>query len=273
MTEVYVAHHERVVFATVAPTGARVVVKADADPDRLAREVAVHRAAGTAILVPEIVNHWPGLLVMAFLDGVPLVSASPDAAWTAVGTALRRLHNTAVTEGLPSFAGADGWNNWFRERVPGWRRGQGLLPPAVTARLCDTIEQALANAPEPPARLLHGDSSTIHWRLPPEGHGRRQPATGAAALDFGDGGLGDPLWDLVVLTHWDADRLPAVLDGYRPDTATRRRLDRLYEPYRVARHLLAVDWLVDHGYDPTPTLDELTRIAGTIGRGSARTGG
>ncbi|MGH3648234.1 MAG: phosphotransferase, partial [Micromonosporaceae bacterium] len=82
-----------------------------------------------------------------------------------------------------------------------------------------------------------------------------------AAIDFGDGGLGDPVWDLVVLTHWDAERLPAVLAGYRPDPATRDRLRQLYRPYQISRHLLAVEWLTDHGYDPAPTLDELTRIA------------
>jgi hypothetical protein len=29
----------------------------------------------------------------------------------------------------------------------------------------------------------------------------------------------------------------------------------------VVRHLLAVDWLIDHGYDPAATVRELGRIA------------
>ncbi|MGH3716972.1 MAG: phosphotransferase, partial [Micromonosporaceae bacterium] len=125
-----------------------------------------------------------------------------------------------------------------------------------------------AGPPRPTARLLHGDAATIHWRIDPDGV--------AAALDFGDAGVGDPVWDLVALTYWDDARLPAVLDGYAADPALRQRLTRWYEPYRAIRHLQALEWLLAHGYDASFTISELTRNHAPVQgltRSSPRTGG
>ncbi|MQA27202.1 MAG: phosphotransferase [Micromonosporaceae bacterium] len=262
--EVYVAHRERVVFATRDPAGRRVVVKADVDPDRLAREVAVTRAASAAIRVPAVVAHLPGLLVMSWVGGDPVVAASPDEHWAAVAGALRRLHDTAPIAGLPSFlesgggiaesrdwwAGIAAWLDRERRRC----QDRGAPPAEVLNPLCDLAAAGFAGQPTPPMRLLHGDADSFHWRC--------DPATRAVtAIDLGDAGVGDPAWDLVVLTHWNDTRLPAVLDGYGADAATRARLGQLYEPYRTLRHLAAINWLVDHGYDPTPTVEELTRVS------------
>lgn len=257
--EVYVEHHERVVFQSVTPTGTRVVVKAFAEPARLAVELAALRAAGTAgVAVPEVVEHLPGLLVLSWLDGEPLRSTSPDRYWSAAGSTLRRLHENAATHGIPA-AGSDDWWGWLRGWLPEAReRTRELLPVAAADRLSRILEDGYATADVPPKRLLHGDSASIHWRIGHDGV--------AAMLDFGDACVGDPVWDLVVLTHWDEGRLAAVLDGYRADPALRARVDRLFEPYRVARHLLAVDWLLDHGYDAHATLRELTRLATWTGR-------
>jgi aminoglycoside phosphotransferase (APT) family kinase protein len=233
VNEVYVEHQERVVFRTATPAGRRVVVKAFADPDRLAAEaVALHAAAAAGVPVPEVVDRFPDMLVLGWLDGQPLLSSSPDRHWAAAGRTLRRLHDHATTAGVTGFAGIVGVNR--------------------TAGIAGSDERSGADD-VPPECLLHGDSASIHWRIRSDGT--------AAMLDLGDACVGDPVWDLVVLTHWDEARLPAVLDGYRADDALRARVGRLYEPYRVVRHLLAVEWLVDHGYDPAPTLRELRRIA------------
>lgn len=261
--EVYVAHHERVVFRTATPAGRRVVVKAFADPGSLAAEAAALRAAAAAgVPVPEVLEHLPDILVLGWLGGRPLLSASPDRHWAAAGRTLRRLHDHANTDGFPGFAGSDDWWGWFRAFLPrARRRTRELCPADVAAGLCRVLDVGSARPRRvleaggdvPPASLVHGDSASIHWRIGSDGT--------AGMLDLGDACVGDPVWDLVVLTHWDEARLPAVLDGYRADATLRARVGRLYEPYRVIRHLLAVDWLVDHGYDPAATLRELSRIA------------
>ena len=74
--------------------------------------------------------------------------------------------------------------------------------------------------------------------------------------------------DLAVLTLWDRDRLPAVLDGYGIDGAMRDHLETLLMPYTVVRHLLAIRWLVEHGFDPTPTVTELNRLASLLAPGA-----
>jgi aminoglycoside phosphotransferase (APT) family kinase protein len=157
--------------------------------------------------------------------------------------------------GANGFAGSGDWWGWFRDFLPQARqRIRELCPADVAARLCrDLHVGAEAGADDvPPKCLLHGDSASIHWRIDGDGS--------AGMLDLGDACVGDPVWDLVVLTHWDEARLPAVLDGYRADDLLRARVRRRYEPYRVVRHLLAVDWLIEHGYDPAATVRELGRI-------------
>jgi hypothetical protein len=52
-----------------------------------------------------------------------------------------------------------------------------------------------------------------------------------------------------------------VLDGYGADVALRRHLDAVFLPYTVIRHLLAISWLVEHGFDAGPTVAELHRLA------------
>ncbi len=255
VAEVYVEHHERVVFRTATPAGRRVVVKAFADPGRLAAEAAaLHAAAAAGVPVPEVAERFPDILVLGWLDGRPLLSESPDRHWAAAGRTLRRLHDHATTDGVTAPAGSNDWFHGFLPRAR--RRIRELCPADIAAGLCGVLDVG-ADDDVSPGCLLHGDSASIHWRIGGDG--------AAGMLDFGDAGVGDPVWDLVVLTHWDEARLPAVLDGYRADSPLRARVRRLYEPYRVVRHLLAVDWLVDHGYDPAATLRELSRIAAQPG--------
>ncbi|HEX2419641.1 MAG TPA: aminoglycoside phosphotransferase family protein [Micromonosporaceae bacterium] len=259
VAEVYVEHHERVVFRTVTPSGVRVVVKGFSDPTKLDAERVALRAAGSAgIPVPTVLRHLPGVLVLSWLDGEPLLSTSPARYWAAAGETLCRLHHDAAPDGVPGFGGSDDWCGWFQGWLPEARqRTRELLPVPVAERLSRVLEAGYAMLGAPPKRLLHGDCTSIHWRIRDDGV--------AGMLDLGDACVGDPVWDLVVLTHWDAQRLPVVLDGYRAGPELRERVHRLFQPYRVTRHLLAVDWLLGHGYDPGPTIRELTRLANDAG--------
>jgi aminoglycoside phosphotransferase (APT) family kinase protein len=173
-----------------------------------------------------------------------------------VARQLRRLHDHASPEGLPMFGGGATWQGqirWLAGWASQWCRQRHLLTSAVLDRLEALMGTAFALDDEPAICLLHGDCGPYHWLL--------SEGTVAAVVDFGDTGRGDPVWDLAVLTLWDRQHLPSVLDGYRADAALRRRVEALHLPYTVLRHLLAISWLVEHGIDPTPTVTELNRLA------------
>jgi Ser/Thr protein kinase RdoA (MazF antagonist) len=279
--ELFVEHKDRAVMRCVDPAGRSVVIKADRDPERLRRE-ATALAAATAAEVPvpavyEWVDGPPALLVLAYVDGRPLGSASPDEHWRAVGRELRRLHDHARWDamagsparrqtrrasrgaGVPLFGGGDTWWGQLRSLADWanrWCDERNLLAPAVLDRLRDCMDAGFGRNDEPECRLLHGDCGPDHWLLGGD--------TVAAVLDFGDTGRGDPAWDLAVLTLWDRRRLPSVLDAYGVDEAMRGHLEAVLMPYTVVRHLLAISWLVEHDFDPTPTVTELHRLASLI---------
>jgi aminoglycoside phosphotransferase (APT) family kinase protein len=259
--EVLVDHQDRAVIRCDDPAGRTVVVKADRDVAQSHREeTALAAAAAAGVPVPTVHARLvgpPAILVLGHVEGEPLGSTSPAEHWRAVGRQLRRLHEHAAPDGLPMFGGGATW--WAELRrladwVTDWCRERRTLEPDVLVRLHASMATAFARDDEPADRLLHGDCGPYHWLL-------RDDAV-AAVVDFGDSGRGDPAWDLAVLVLWDAGRLPAVLDGYGSGAAMRTRLDALLLPYTVIRHLLAIPWLVEHDFDPTPTVTELRRIDG-----------
>jgi aminoglycoside phosphotransferase len=259
--EVLVDHQDRAVLRCVDPVGRPVVVKADRDVRRLEREAKALTAAALAgVSVPavyeRILGQPPAILIMAYVEGEPLCSTSPQKHWRAVAWQLRRLHDHAVPDGLPMFGGGTAWwerLRWLADWSGQWCRDRRLVAPGVLDRLQASMSTAFARDDEPTACLLHGDCGPYHWLL--------RQGTVAAVVDFGDAGSGDAVWDLAVLTLWDRHRLAVVLDGYRADETMRGRVDTLFRPYTVLRHLLGINWLVEHGHDPTPTVAELQRLA------------
>lgn len=265
---VHVQHRERLVVE--ADLGGRhVVIKAAvADGSMPGGDLAKERRAAEAarlagVPVPEPVL-WhagvPAVHVTTHVAGVELGSRSPDSSWRAVGTSLRRLHDGAPADGFPYFGGHGswwGWVRWWTEYEHDRALADGLVAAASVERLTTLLRRAFAERAEPAPTLLHGDCGPYHWLL--------RDGEVVAALDFGDAGLGDPMYDLATLTLWDRDRLPVVLAGYGADGAFTAYAEELQLPYHVIRHLAAVDWLVDHGFDPTPTVRELERIADALG--------
>jgi len=257
--EVLVDHRSRAVMRSVDPQGRPVVIKADLDTERLRREAKALAAAGQAgVPVPAVLEHVdasPAILVLAYVEGQPLNTSNRSQHWWEVGRQLRRLHDDASPHGLPMFGGGQTWwatlrslADWSRN----WCRERRVLDPAVLDRLAALMDAAFARDDEPAGCFLHGDCGPYHWLL-------RDGAV-AAVVDFGDAGRGDPAWDLAVLTLWDGDRLPVILDGYGADRVMRDHVKSLLMPYTVIRHLLAISWLVEHDFDPSPTITELHRL-------------
>jgi aminoglycoside phosphotransferase (APT) family kinase protein len=85
--------------------------------------------------------------------------------------------------------------------------------------------------------FIHGDLQPTHVFV----EGER--ITGV--IDWSEAGRGDPVFDLATLTLGHPERLGNVLAGYGGDVDA--------EAVRAAwslRSLLAVRWLVEHGFDP-----------------------
>jgi aminoglycoside phosphotransferase (APT) family kinase protein len=258
-----VDHQDRAVIRTVDPLGRPVVIKADRDVARLHREAKALAAAAQAGVPAPIVHEWvhasPAILVLEYVKGQPLGSTSPPKHWQEVGLRLRRLHDHASPEGLPVFGGGDTWWGALRclaDWSSQWCRQRQVVNPYALDRLEALMSRAFARDDEPIGCLLHGDCGPYHWLL--------RDDSVAAVIDFGDTGRGDPCWDLAVLTLWDRERLPVVLDGYGIDRATRDHLETVLLPYTVVRHLLAIRWLVEHAFDPTSTVAKLHRLASLL---------
>jgi Ser/Thr protein kinase RdoA (MazF antagonist) len=264
-----VAIGERVVFAARLATGDQVVVKVDVAQERLVKEVRALRAVAMAgVPVPAVLAvsadaaEPAAVAVLTRVAGEPLTSTNPDRDWRAVGAQLRRLHDLIPADGWPPFIpGAEhGWWARFRrwaDEESGEAVAAAHLPGAIADVLHGRMSAAFDRDRDPDLRVLHGDCAAYHWLL--------DAGSVTAAVDFGDAGLGDPVWDLVVLTHWDEHRLPAVLDGYGASAAFRARVAGAHDGYRIIRHLAARSWLVEHGVDPAPTIAELVRLAGSAG--------
>jgi Phosphotransferase enzyme family len=166
--------------------------------------------------------------------------------------------------------------------------GRGLLTAGQAARLGRQLCAALGAAAGAgdQARLLHGDCQPAHFLLAgpvgtttpagptPASTARASTAPAsttpvgttpdrvAALIDFGDTALGDPVWDLAVLTLDDPARLGDVLAGYAPEPVLRRRIHHMIGPYRLLRCLAEANWLHEFGFDPAGNVAALRR-AGT----------
>jgi Ser/Thr protein kinase RdoA (MazF antagonist) len=280
------------VFRAIAPDGREVVVKADMPPGRSAAEHRVTAAAGAAGLpVPPILHAdkggqgGPALLVLAFVPGVPLSPAAPGPAWADAGRVLARLHALPPPRPLP--VSLDWRLNWGPGELAATRpAGNGRPRPEpglaglaireaadaadrglVSARLAARIGRQLAAAlgaatldttvpgttvPGSRRRLLHGDCQPAHFLLTGQAV--------AALIDFGETALGDPVWDLAVLTLDNPARLGDVLAGYAPEPGLRRHIHRRIGPYRLLRCLAEANWLHQFGFDPAVNVAALHTV-------------
>lgn len=256
---VRVAWAGRCVFdAQVA--GHAVVVKTDQAAARCAREAAVLRTAHAAgIPVPEVLAHVSGavsVLVLRRLGGAALGATSRPVAWRGAGSWLRRLHAVAPAPAVTTAArpGQSMRDHLLEATLVETRRAKdgGLLAPGHCRRIRTLLQSAWQGMQEPALCLVHGDAQPEHFLIDAD-------AQVTGLLDFGDAHRGDPVYDLAVLTLEHPHLLAAVLEGYRPATALRARINTLIEPYRLLRRIGAANWLHETGLDPRPHLLALTR--------------
>jgi aminoglycoside phosphotransferase (APT) family kinase protein len=115
-----------------------------------------------------------------------------------------------------------------------WLVTNGVLPTDLVARNRRVAEAALR--PWTPV-FIHGDLQVAHVFV------QADEITGV--IDWSDASQGDALYDLAILTLGHEEHLGDVVAGYGTDVD----LD-VIRAWWSLRSLLAVRWLVEHGYDP-----------------------
>ncbi len=249
--EVVVAHDER---ATLRVGG--VFVKIDADQGRTDREVAAIALA--PIPTPEILWRNPPAFALRALPGTALghlgaPSTASPAAWAAAGAAARRLHDAP----LPPWSGRSSDELASQLAVEcDWLIAHDILPADVVTRNRRTAEAVLR--PWTPV-FIHGDLQADHVFV----DGDR--VTGA--IDWSDACPGDALFDLAVLTLGHAEHLVDVIRGYGAAVDV-----HLIRGWWSMRCLLAVRWLVEHGFGTPEGRPEVALLKSAFETASA-TGG
>jgi aminoglycoside phosphotransferase (APT) family kinase protein len=228
--KVVVAHHD---CATLRVGD--VFLKVDADQART--DVEVEAMTLAPIPTPEILWRKPPVLALAALPGTALgrlgePSPASPAAWTAAGAAIRRLHDAP----LPPWPGQS--PDEIRSELDGeceWLLTDDVLPAELVTRNRQVAEAALR--PWTPA-FTHGDLQISHVFADGD------EITGV--IDWTEAARGDALYDLASLTLGHEEHLGDVVAGYGTDVD----LD-VIRAWWSLRSLVAIRWLVEHGFDPS----------------------
>ncbi|MCL7380398.1 phosphotransferase family protein [Streptomyces sp. 35G-GA-8] len=231
--KVVVAHSERATLRV-----GDVFLKVDADQARI--DVEVEAMALVPVPTPEVLWRKPPVLAIAAVPGTVLgrlgePSTASSAAWAAAGATIRQLHEAP----LPPWPGR-------RRRGPDELAAEldaecellvtnGILPADLVTHNRQVAEAALR--PWSPV-FTHGDLQIAHVFVDGD------EVTGI--IDWSEAGQGDALFDLAILTLGHEEHLDDVLSGYGTDVDT-----DVIRAWWSLRSLLAVRWLIEHGFDPS----------------------
>ncbi|MET7365973.1 phosphotransferase [Streptomyces sp. NPDC005566] len=230
--KVVVAHAERATLRV-----GDVFLKVDSDQARI--DVEVEAMALVPVPTPEVLWRKPPVLAIAAVSGSALgrlgePSTASPAAWAAAGAAIRKLHDAPLPPWPGRGRGLDGLAAELDaecERLV----TKGVLPADLVTRNRQVAEAALR--PWAPV-FIHGDLQIAHVFVDDD------EVTGI--IDWSEAGQGDALYDLATLTLGHEEHLGDVIAGYGSDIDI-----AVIRAWWSLRSLLAVRWLVEHGFDPS----------------------
>ena len=211
-----------------------VFLKIDGDQHNTDIEVAAMELA--PVPTPQVLWRRPPVLALAALRGSHLghfgePSTATARAWSAAGSAIRALHSAP----LPPWTGRS--HDEFALQLDeecSWLADNRILPPDLIAGNRHLAEAVLR--PCTPV-FVHGDLQPDHIFVDTD--------EVSGVIDWSEASQGDACYDLAVLTLGHPEHLSDVLEGYGggvdPDVV---------RAWWSMRGLLAIRWLVDHGFDP-----------------------
>ncbi|MEV0134306.1 aminoglycoside phosphotransferase family protein [Dactylosporangium sp. NPDC050688] len=227
--KVVVAHSERATLRV-----GDVFLKIDADQTRT--DVEVEAMALAPVPTPRVLWREPPALALAAVPGTPLgrigePSTASPAAWAAAGAAVRALHDAP----LPPWPGRSVEDVAARlDAECAWLVANDVLPTDLVTRNREIARAALR--PCTPV-FTHGDLHVSHVFVAGD------EVTGV--IDWSEASRGDAMFDLAVLTLGHQQHLGDVLAGYGTDVDV-----EVIRAWWSLRSLVAIRWLVEHGFDP-----------------------
>ncbi|WP_353946871.1 phosphotransferase [Streptomyces sp. HUAS MG91] len=231
--KVVVAHSERATLRV-----GDVFLKVDADEARV--DIEVEAMSLAPVPTPQVLWRKPPVLAIAALPGATLgrlggPSTGSPAAWAAAGAAIRKLHDAP----LPPWHGRAGRSSGALaaelDAECALLVANDVLPADLVARNRQVAEAAFRPWT---AAFTHGDLQIAHVFLEDD------EVTGI--IDWSEAGQGDALYDLATFTLGHEEHLDEVIAGYGTDVD----LDVIHAWWSL-RSLLAVRWLIEHGFDPS----------------------
>ncbi|MFE6886823.1 phosphotransferase family protein [Streptomyces sp. NPDC057694] len=231
--KVVVAHSERATLRV-----GDMFLKVDADQARIDAEVEAMSLA--PVPTPEILWHKPPVLAIAALPGATLgrlggPSTGSSTAWAAAGAAIRKLHDAPLPPRHGRAGRSSGALAAELDAECELLVANGVLPADLVTRNRQVAEAALRPWT---AAFTHGDLQIAHVFVDGD------EVTGI--IDWSEAGQGDALYDLATFTLGHEEHLHDVIDGYGTDVD----LDVIHAWWSL-RSLLAVRWLIEHGFDPS----------------------
>ena len=220
-----------------------LVVKWDATPGTFDTEIAMNEwLASEGIPVAEV--HGSGeargaYLVLSWIEGTGLSSASPIEAQRDAGRLLRRVHR--LGNGAPPYADKPEWGAWMKgwvnHALHWWQQeGGGTAVEAGAARRKFDALYPMLSTRDTDFILFDGrpDHFIVH-------DGRLSGLIDVAAARGGDAAM-----DLGVMAVTDPALLPGVLEGYAPDSEEQAVFDALIPFYTFLRRLALAEWDLKH---------------------------
>lgn len=233
--------------ARVETTAGPVAVKVSGDAGAFVpEEAAVRRLAAAGLPVADVIAHAigpPACLVLTWIEGEALSSASPLEAQRAAGATLRRVHQIGGT-----FDQEQSWDLWMAgwlNSALSWWSTVAPVPRDIWPWYHE-IRPLLSTRGD---HLMLFDGRPEHILV--RGDGR------IGLIDVSELRSGDAAMDLAVLAVEDPDLLDGVLEGYGP--VDHSVLDRLVPFYVFLRRLARAEW-----YQRFGTVDEMIRVLAWI---------